>query len=159
MGQDPKPITRSKEVAIMQALWRKAGKADAPITLDCKTPANLTKVRFALYNAVRKVRAHPEIDFELADAVQACSITVKSPSVLEIGRRELDPLIQQMAAMLEEAEEEILPEAGTISKEQIQASQQAIMERLGMAGGELPKTEVDATDTAAKYGARVTKKD
>lgn len=70
----PPKVTSTKTA--LQALWRRAGRAESPIPLLFATTSEATKFRLALYRSVQLVRTHPGLDPALFEIVNTCSITV-----------------------------------------------------------------------------------
>lgn len=88
---------------LLHGLWRKAWKASEPILVPCRTKSNAIKLRFALYNSVRFVRAGKEnADETLCEAAENVSIgTLEGdPTTLVLQRRTLSETMRTIAAIL-----------------------------------------------------------
>lgn len=88
---------------LLHGLWRKAWKASGPILVPCRTKSNAIKLRFALYNSVRFVRAGKEkADETLCEAAENVSIgTLEGdPTTLVLQRRTLSETMKTIAAIL-----------------------------------------------------------
>lgn len=88
---------------LLHGLWRKAWKATEPILVPCRTKSNAIKLRFALYNSVRFVRAGKEnADETLREAAENVSIgTLEGdPTTLVLQRRTLSETMKTIAAIL-----------------------------------------------------------
>ena len=88
---------------LLHGLWRKAWKASAPVLVPCRTKSNAIKLRFALYNSVRFVRAGKEkADETLCEAAENVSIgTLEGdPTTLVLQRRTLSETMKTIAAIL-----------------------------------------------------------
>lgn len=88
---------------LLHGLWRKAWKASEPILVPCRTKSNAIKLRFALYNSVRFVRAGKEnADETLREAAENVSIgTLEGdPTTLVLQRRTLSETMKTIAAIL-----------------------------------------------------------
>lgn len=88
---------------LLHGLWRKAWKATEPVLVPCRTKSNAIKLRFALYNSVRFVRAGKEkADETLCEAAENVSIgTLEGdPTTLVLQRRTLSETMKTIAAIL-----------------------------------------------------------
>ena len=88
---------------LLHGLWRKAWRASEPILVPCRTKSNAIKLRFALYNSVRFVRAGKEkADETLCEAAENVSIgTLEGdPTTLVLQRRTLSETMKTIAAIL-----------------------------------------------------------
>lgn len=88
---------------LLHGLWRKAWKASEPVLVPCRTKSNAIKLRFALYNSVRFVRAGKEkADETLCEAAENVSIgTLEGdPTTLVLQRRTLSETMKTIAAIL-----------------------------------------------------------
>ena len=101
---------------LLHGLWRKAWKASEPILVPCRTKSNAIKLRFALYNSVRFVRAGKEkADETLCEAAENVSIgTLEGdPTTLVLQRRTLSETMKTIAAILaDDGETEAMAGAG-----------------------------------------------
>lgn len=72
----------------MRELWLRA--KDEEIIIECDSKAAAVLIRFQLYNAVKVVREAPELNPELASAVEVVQISLRGEeeNVLRIGRSE-----------------------------------------------------------------------
>lgn len=109
-------MATSKETQIYHAVWRKALEMKDGATINLPSEKAAQRLRFALYNAVRKVRTGEEVaDQVLLEAVQVLSVgftpdkkglrlvrkeeTGALPQLLElVGEQNVKPLEQQVAA-------------------------------------------------------------
>lgn len=92
---------------LLHGLWRKAWKASEPVLVPCRTKSNAIKLRFALYNSVRFVRAGKEkADEVLCEAAENVSIgTLEGdPTTLVLQRRTLSETMKTIAAILADDE-------------------------------------------------------
>lgn len=88
---------------LLHGLWRKAWKASEPVLVPCRTKSNAIKLRFALYNSVRFVRAGKEkADETLCEAAENVSIGALEgdPTTLVLQRRTLSETMKTIAAIL-----------------------------------------------------------
>ena len=86
--------------ALLQALWRKAG-GSPPLRVPCPSPAKARKLRFALYQAVRKFReGKAQADQDLQHALDTLSLGFDEadPSVLVFSDKSAD---ETLAAVVE----------------------------------------------------------
>ena len=64
------------EQDIMLSIWREAGRDAKGVTIPCSTEANAKRMRFALYNAVKPVKAgRLAADSALKEAITTCSLS------------------------------------------------------------------------------------
>lgn len=129
---------------MLQGLWRKAFKKEGGLELNCKTPSNATKMRFALYAAVRGVREGKEkADEELLQAIENCSISFaeEDKSILFMRRSVLTDMMQLVSEVLEDSPELVK----TQEQMEMEASQRLVMEKLrnGVSGGHETPTAAD----------------
>lgn len=129
----------SNETAVMQALWRLAhrkGRHEVvlPSLSECR------RIRFALYNAVRKVRIGAERDAELEAAVAECSVSIEG-TTLVLQARAATPA---MAAVLNSlgAEGEGLLELTPKAQEEVEIaeSEARLLKKLAEEGDALRVT-------------------
>lgn len=88
---------------LLQGLWRKAFLHHEELRVPCKTKANATKLRFSLYNAVRKVRTGKEpADKELLQAVENCTIgfAPDDETVVLIQKKVMTDLMQAIIGIV-----------------------------------------------------------
>lgn len=118
-------MAMDEQRAKLQGLWRKAYREDRPIEIPCKTESAATKLRFALYDAVRVFRrgaAQP--DEELGAAIQNCMLSFKE------GDRTVLVVMKKTATELMSAIDEILGGDETLAVGQEQLAERALAERL-----------------------------
>lgn len=97
-----------EQKALLQGLWRKAFGQDEPLTIPCKTASNATRMRFALYNAVRGVRTGKDkVDDLLRRATENCSIGFdpEDKSILIMQKKVMTEMMQTVAGILGDAPE------------------------------------------------------
>ena len=97
-----------EQKALLQGLWRKAFGQDEPLAIPCKTASNATRMRFALYNAVRGVRTGKDkVDDLLRQATENCSIGFdpEDKSILIMQRKVMTEMMQTVAGILGDAPE------------------------------------------------------
>lgn len=106
--------------ALLQALWRKAGRAEEPLRVECKSESEARRLRFALYNAVRDARAGKvEADAALTEALENCTVgfAPEDKRVLVLQQKVMTGMMQSVAALVGDApgllksEDEMLVEA------------------------------------------------
>lgn len=91
--------------AKLQGLWRKAYRDGKPIEIPCKTASAATKLRFAMYDAVRPFRKGTmQPDEELGEAINNCMLSFKEDdrSVLVVCRKTATELMAAIDAVLGE---------------------------------------------------------
>lgn len=66
----------SQEVLAMQGLWRRALAREEGLSVALPTKSDATRMRFALYNAVRGVRKGDIVDPELLRATEELAVRV-----------------------------------------------------------------------------------
>lgn len=98
-----------------QALWRKALR-EGEVQLDFPDVANLHRCRFALYNAVRRVRGGVEMDQELLEATEQVVMQVRGLSLFLTTKA--DDAIMQVVGQALKGDEELLQIAAPISAEE-----------------------------------------
>lgn len=92
-----------EQKALLQGLWRKAFSQDEPLAIPCKTASNATRMRFALYNAVRGVRTGKDkVDDLLRRATENCSISFdpEDKSILIMQKKIMTEMMQTVAEIL-----------------------------------------------------------
>lgn len=72
----------SERILKLQSLWLHAAKAD--VSIPCVDKASAVLVRFQLYNAVRAVRKQPELNPELAAAVEVVQVSLRGEGENEV---------------------------------------------------------------------------
>ena len=61
---------------IMLGIWREAGRSEDGVTIPCESVANATRLRFALYNALKPIKAGKQVaDSALLHAIKSCSLS------------------------------------------------------------------------------------
>lgn len=118
-----------EQKALLQALWRKAYLSEVPIEIPCKTKSNATRMRFALYNAVREVRkGNVEADSGLKKALENCTIgfSPEDPTVLVLQKKIISEFMQTVHAALAADQQLIKSE----EEMKIEASQERFLEKL-----------------------------
>lgn len=130
--------------AKLQGLWRKAYREDRPIEIPCKTESAATKLRFAMYDAVRVFRrgtAQP--DEELGKAIANCMLSFKE------GDKTVLVVMKKTATELMSAIDEILGGDPTLAVGQDDIEARALAERL-----QAKITAGEGIDTMPKIGVR-----
>lgn len=119
---------------LLQGLWRKAFRQGTALEIPCKTESNATRMRFALYNAVRGVRAGKEkVDDLLKLAVENCSVGFHPDdrTVVVMQRKVMTELMQTVAEILDGE-----PELRKTEEEmEVEASQALLMQKLREGAG------------------------
>lgn len=88
---------RDPEIQLMLDVWLKAYQ-DGEVRIPLDSKADLTNIRFKLYNAARKVKAQPPgTDFKLEDAVNNCSIRTEAETTLVVYRKDKSNLLAKVA--------------------------------------------------------------
>ena len=126
MPRSDSPLT--KENQLYQAFWRQAltnGKQG--LTLPCKTQAEASRLRFALYNSVRAFKqGKVQPDQELAEAIANVTITfTEDKKGLQLTNRLDSGLLSELA--------KLIPKEKIVNAEEL-ASREALKrmeERLG----------------------------
>lgn len=117
----------SEETILLRHIWKKAYKDDVVIRLgDAKEAA---RIRFALYNVAKPVKAGKVKDDELLTAVTNCGITFEDAKTLRVARRltgTLSALAESIGFDLDAALES--GEGVDVSPEEVEA--QASLNRL-----------------------------
>lgn len=111
--------------AKLQGLWRKAYREDRPIEIPCKTASAATKLRFAMYDAVRVFRrgtAQP--DEELGNAIANCMLSFKE------GDKSVLVVMKKTATELMSAIDDILGGDASLAIGQEDVEARALAERL-----------------------------
>ena len=118
-----------EQKALLQGLWRKAFGQDEPLTIPCKTASNATRMRFALYNAVRGVRTGKDkVDDLLRRATENCSIGFdpEDKSILIMQKKIMTEMMQTVAGILGDT-----PELRKTDEQmEVEASQALLMKKL-----------------------------
>ena len=114
---------------LLQGLWRKAFSQDDALEIPCKTEPNATRMRFALYNAVRGVRTGKDkVDDLLKQATENCSIGFHPAdrSVLVMQKKVMTEMMQTIAGILGDT-----PELRKTDEQmEVEASQALLMKKL-----------------------------
>lgn len=66
----------------LQGLWLRAAQED--VVIPCADKASAVLVRFQLYNAVRAVRKQPELNPELASAIEVVQVSLQGACENEV---------------------------------------------------------------------------
>lgn len=118
-----------EQKALLQGLWRKAFGQDEPLEIPCKTASNATRMRFALYNAVRGVRTGKDkVDDLLRQAAENCSIGFhpEDKTILVMHRKVMTEMMQTIAGILGDS-----PELKKTDEQmEVEASQALLMKKL-----------------------------
>lgn len=143
----------SKSMAIFHEVWRHANRPDGMHFIQCKSVAEASRLRFALYNAVKPYRnGKREADQELKDAILNCSICLTEDKKGIIMQKKLD---SDLAKVLLDAIGGGLPL--TIEERMANNAYERIMKRGPMEPGDLDITHhLDGTveTKVLNYGAR-----
>lgn len=107
-----------KQKLLLQGLWRKAGAAPEALRLPCRTRGEALRLRFALYNAVRKVREGKEpADEALTRALEEVTLSFEddAQTVLVMDQKVRSGMMQVVVAALggPQAVEEVSPVPAT----------------------------------------------
>ena len=116
---------------ILRAVWRKAYEKEGPegLEIPCQSDSDATKLRFALYNAVRGVREGKEtVDDLLREAVENCTVGRKpgQSSTLLVQRKVMTKMMQTIAGILGDSPELIK----TPEQVEMESSQALLLEKL-----------------------------
>lgn len=114
-------MATNSESKLLQAAWKiamRTGKWE--FTFD--TEQRATRIRFGLYNAVKRVKAGLDIDKELLEASQECVVSLNGKTVTIVKRSSTDEFqkLLQSVGGLEVVEELTAP---TISAEDQQIAE------------------------------------
>jgi hypothetical protein len=111
--------------AKLQGLWRKAYRDGKPIEVPCRTASSATKLRFAMYDAVRAFRrGTAQADEELAQAIENCMLSFKE------GDRTVLVVTKKTATELMSTIDGILGDDQTLAIGQEDVEARAMAERL-----------------------------
>lgn len=130
---------------LMNDAWRKAYK-DGEINITLPSASDVHNIRFALYNAAKLAKQRESEDYELFDAVTNCSIQIlKDKKTLRIYRHDKSALMGLVA-------EALGVEIGKPAGEQVDEEANAMLERMGLATGEVKQSGAvaDAPATASE---------
>lgn len=134
----------SKNVALLQEVWRQAHISPEPFRIPCGTEVEANRMRTALYNAVRNVKKFPADYPTMTGPVQDCEIVKDDtdPTVLIIRQKILSPRMQGLKQLLAARGVEIGEEAlkGTAESREIQASMDRLVEQLSAEPSAAPAT-------------------
>ena len=116
---------------ILRAVWRKAYEKEGSegLEIPCQSDSDATKLRFALYNAVRGVREGKEtVDDLLREAVENCTVGRKpgQSSTLLVQRKVMTKMMQTIAGILGDSPELIK----TPEQVEMESSQALLLEKL-----------------------------
>lgn len=92
-----------KQKLLLQGLWRKAGASPEALRLPCSTRGEALRLRFALYNAVRKVREGKEpADEALMRALEEVTLSFEddAQTVLVMEQKVRTGMMQVVVAAL-----------------------------------------------------------
>lgn len=92
-----------KQKLLLQGLWRKAGASPEALRLPCSTRGEALRLRFALYNAVRKVREGKEpADEALQRALEEVTLSFEddAQTVLVMEQKVRTGMMQVVVAAL-----------------------------------------------------------
>ena len=92
-----------KQKLLLQGLWRKAGASPEALRLPCRTRGEALRLRFALYNAVRKVREGKEpADEALTRALEEVTLSFEddAQTVLVMEQKVRSGMMQVVVAAL-----------------------------------------------------------
>lgn len=118
-----------QQKALLQGLWRKAQKQGTPLEIPCKTQANATRMRFALYNAVRGVRAGKEgVDDLLQEAIDNCTVGFgkEDRSIVVIQHKIMTDLMQVVTSIMQDEDQIVKVSADIL----IEESQELLLKKL-----------------------------
>ena len=106
----------NEEQRILQAAWKRALK-EGSIRLPQATKQQAARLRMMLYTTAQKAKREPHLDYELADAVSECFITLED-KVLIIMRKSATPMMQGLKEALGLSAEELKPKEASASAEE-----------------------------------------
>lgn len=87
----------SKSMAIFHEVWRMANTPDGMKVIQCKTPAEAMRLRFALYNAVKPYRnGKREADPALREAILNCSMSLTPDKTGVLLQKKIDTELGQV---------------------------------------------------------------
>lgn len=101
-----------KQKLLLQGLWRKAGASPEALRLPCRTRGEALRLRFALYNAVRKVREGKEpADEALTRALEEVTLSFEdaAQTVLVMEQKVRTGMMQVVVAALGPQAEGVSP--------------------------------------------------
>lgn len=127
-----------KELAVLQALWKKAASQDEPILIPHKTASDAKRRRFQLYNAVKQVKKNPQLDPALFAATEACSISFATETTLRLRKRAPDDDLLAVAAGLGIDVEAVAPAPKTKAELEAQESERRFMEQMQGKSPQIP---------------------
>ena len=135
----------------LQSLWRAALGKEGGIRLECKEEAEAKRLRFALYNAVRHLRDPEQValaDPGLVEAVQNCSISFETPTVLLVMDKQFSSIMGVVNKALEQYAIPVKSEVADAAA----LSQARLLEKLGAtataASQELSETDRELQERA-----------
>ncbi len=87
---------------IMLGIWREAGRSEEGVTIPCESVTNATRLRFALYNALKPIKSGKQVaDSALQHAIKTCSLSyTEDKSGLVIKPKIATTLSKSMLAAL-----------------------------------------------------------
>lgn len=134
--------------SLMQEVWRQGFLRPDGITLHGHTQGNASRLRFALYNAVKPYRDFKqEPDEVLRNALDSCSVALVNNGLdVHVGRKLLTDSAQGILEQLGVTADDLQTVETRVQSEAIERLQ-ARVEALSPTGG-LGK------DSSSKYGAR-----
>lgn len=105
-----------KQKLLLQGLWRKAGASPEALRLPCHSRGEALRLRFALYNAVRKVREGKEpADETLMRALEEVTLSFEddAQTVLVMEQKVRTGMMQVVVAALGPQAEGVSPVPAT----------------------------------------------
>lgn len=146
------PVTNETEV--MREMWRLAYSKPDGITIPCPDQASATRLRFALYNAVKQFRHNPgSADDQLANAITNCGLSIGNDRQSVVMAKKLDSATSKaMLALLGEQAPRSIEDVSM--QESLERIMGKVQETLAPT---TPVPEAPATIgaiNASRYGAR-----
>lgn len=151
---------KPSRAALLQAIWRRAF-AIGELEIAFPTPRDAIRTRMELYNVVKKVRMQPTLDPELAKAVEHCSISFKSNTVLIIREKVAEDWLMEAAEGLGIDTSQLQEAPKTKLEADARDSLKRMQERMAADAAEAAATEArksepvpDMNTYMARYGYR-----
>ena len=83
----------NEEQRILQMVWKRAYK-EGSIRLAQASAKQAARLRMMLYTTAQKAKREPHLDFELADAVSECFITIENEKDVVVMMKSATQLMQ-----------------------------------------------------------------
>lgn len=137
------------ESTALQAVWRLAYRTGQH-RIQLADAAECKRLRFALYNAVRAVRAGAQVDEELANAARECLVTAEGTTLVVQLRSRTSTMLAVMESL--KGVPGVLEEAAPLTPEEVAMQQSQERLRQILEGGE--KEQVSAGSRTTPYYSR-----